>query len=134
LLVSNIAKAGRYSWMVGLAEYRNRSATKLSGGQQQRLALARALVREPKLLLLDERLSNLDARLREQMRAEIKRLQSEWGVTTIYVTHDQSEAMALSDRVEVLNNGMIAQMGVPSDIYDRPSRNSLQTSSAGPTA
>lgn len=106
--------------MVGLAEYRNRSATKLSGGQQQRLALARALVREPKLLLLDEPLSNLDALLREQMRAEIKRLQSEWGVTTIYVTHDQSEAMALSDRVAVLNNGLIAQMGTPSDIYDRP--------------
>ncbi|NLS06164.1 ABC transporter ATP-binding protein [Rhizobium sp. P32RR-XVIII] len=106
--------------MVGLAEYRNRSATKLSGGQQQRLALARALVREPKLLLLDEPLSNLDALLREQMRAEIKRLQSEWGVTTIYVTHDQSEAMALSDRVAVLNNGMIAQMGTPFDIYDRP--------------
>ncbi|MBP1881981.1 ABC transporter ATP-binding protein [Sinorhizobium mexicanum] len=106
--------------MVGLSEYRNRSATKLSGGQQQRLALARALVREPKLLLLDEPLSNLDALLREQMRSEIKRLQSEWGVTTIYVTHDQSEAMALSDRVAVLNNGVIAQMGTPIDIYDRP--------------
>ena len=106
--------------MVGLAEFRDRSATKLSGGQQQRLALARALVREPKLLLLDEPLSNLDALLREQMRSEIKRLQEEWGVTTIYVTHDQSEAMALSDRVAVLNNSQIVQIGAPDDIYDRP--------------
>lgn len=106
--------------MVGLASFRNRSATKLSGGQQQRLALARALVREPKLLLLDEPLSNLDALLREQMRSEIKRLQEEWGVTTIYVTHDQSEAMALSDRVAVLNDAEIVQIGSPVDIYDRP--------------
>lgn len=106
--------------MVGLAEFRGRSATKLSGGQQQRLALARALVREPKLLLLDEPLSNLDALLREQMRNEIKRLQSEWGVTTIYVTHDQSEAMALSDRIAVLNDARIVQIGTPSEIYDRP--------------
>ncbi|HWL55235.1 MAG TPA: ABC transporter ATP-binding protein [Paracoccus sp. (in: a-proteobacteria)] len=106
--------------MVGLAEYRNRSATRLSGGQQQRLALARALVREPKLLLLDEPLSNLDALLREQMRSEIKRLQMEWGVTTIYVTHDQSEAMALSDRVAVLNNSALVQVGSPVEIYDRP--------------
>lgn len=106
--------------MVGLAEFRNRSATKLSGGQQQRLALARALVREPKLLLLDEPLSNLDALLREQMRSEIKRLQTEWGVTTIYVTHDQSEAMALSDRIAVLDNAEVIQIGTPSDIYDRP--------------
>ena len=106
--------------MVGLDKFRDRSATKLSGGQQQRLALARALVREPKLLLLDEPLSNLDALLREQMRSEIKRLQTEWGVTTIYVTHDQGEAMALSDRVAVLNDGAIIQVGTPTDIYDRP--------------
>lgn len=106
--------------MVGLAEFRRRSATKLSGGQQQRLALARALVREPKLLLLDEPLSNLDALLREQMRNEIKRLQTEWGVTTIYVTHDQSEAMALSDRIAVLNDSKVIQIGTPADIYDRP--------------
>jgi iron(III) transport system ATP-binding protein len=92
----------------------------LSGGQQQRLALARALVREPKLLLLDEPLSNLDALLREQMRSEIKRLQTEWGVTTVYVTHDQGEAMALSDRIAVLNEGEIIQVGSASDIYDRP--------------
>jgi iron(III) transport system ATP-binding protein len=106
--------------MVGLGQYADRSATKLSGGQQQRLALARALVREPKLLLLDEPLSNLDAQLREQMRGELKRIQSEWGVTTIYVTHDQGEAMAMSDRVAVLRNGKLMQLGRPDDIYNAP--------------
>src|SRR6202007_2292985 len=82
---------------VALARFKSRSATKLSGGQQQRLALARALVREPQLLLLDEPLSNLDAQLRVQMRTELKRIQAEQGVTAIYVTHDQTEAMAMSD-------------------------------------
>jgi iron(III) transport system ATP-binding protein len=106
--------------MVGLLKYKNRSATQLSGGQQQRLALARALVREPKLLLLDEPLSNLDAQLREQMRAELKRIQSEWGVTTIYVTHDQAEAMAISDRVAVMDQGKLVQLGPPDDIYELP--------------
>ena len=106
--------------MVGLAKYRGRSATQLSGGQQQRLALARALVREPKLLLLDEPLSNLDAQLREQMRAELKRIQSEWGVTTVYVTHDQAEAMAISDRIAVLNMGRLMQIGSAEEIYERP--------------
>ena len=113
-------RVGRALEMVGLGEFQRRSATQLSGGQQQRLALARALVREPKLLLLDEPLSNLDAQLREQMRSELKRIQLEWGVTTIYVTHDQSEAMALSDRVAVLNDGEIVQIGSPSDIYELP--------------
>ena len=106
--------------VVGLERYGDRSATKLSGGQQQRLALARALVREPKLLLLDEPLSNLDAQLREQMRGEIKRIQREWGVTTIYVTHDQGEAMAMSDRVAVMNQGRLMQLGAPEDLYERP--------------
>ena len=106
--------------MVGLVDYRDRSATLLSGGQQQRLALARALVREPKLLLLDEPLSNLDAQLREQMRGELKRIQAEWGVTTIYVTHDQAEAMAISDRIAVMNRGRVAQLGRPEEIYDTP--------------
>ena len=106
--------------MVGLARYRSRSATQLSGGQQQRLALARALAREPKLLLLDEPLSNLDAQLREHMRAELKRIQSEWGVTTIYVTHDQAEAMAISDRIAVLNQGRIMQVGRAEEIYEQP--------------
>src|SRR6185312_13037126 len=105
---------------VGLAGYRNRSATQLSGGQQQRLALARALVRRPKLLLLDEPLSNLDAQLREQMRGELKRIQAESGVTTLYVTHDQGEAMAMSNRLAVLNQGRIVQTGAPDEIYDTP--------------
>ena len=106
--------------MVGLSKYRNRSATQLSGGQQQRLALARALAREPKLLLLDEPLSNLDAQLREQMRAELKRIQSEWGVTTVYVTHDQAEAMAISDRIAVLSQGKLMQIGPAEEIYEQP--------------
>jgi iron(III) transport system ATP-binding protein len=106
--------------MVGLVKFRKRSATQLSGGQQQRLALARALVREPKLLLLDEPLSNLDAQLREQMRSELKRIQLEWGVTTIYVTHDQAEAMAISDRIAVLDHGLIVQIGAPDEIYELP--------------
>jgi iron(III) transport system ATP-binding protein len=106
--------------MVGLGEFAKRSSTQLSGGQQQRLALARALTREPRLLLLDEPLSNLDAQLRDQMRVELKRLQQETGVTAIYVTHDQSEALAISDRIAVMNNGVIVQVGTPKDIYSRP--------------
>jgi iron(III) transport system ATP-binding protein len=106
--------------MVGLAEFAKRTATQLSGGQQQRLALARAFTREPRLLLLDEPLSNLDAQLREQMRVELKRLQQETGVTTVYVTHDQAEALAISDRIAVLNEGRITQIGTPKDIYRRP--------------
>ena len=97
-----------------------REATRLSGGQQQRLALARALVMEPALLLLDEPLSNLDAKLRERMRFELKRLQRELGVTTVYVTHDQSEALALSDEIAVMHEGRIQQIGSPHDIYRRP--------------
>ena len=97
-----------------------REATKLSGGQQQRLALARALAMEPQLLLLDEPLSNLDAKLRELMRFELKRLQRELGITTVYVTHDQSEALALSHSIAVMNEGRIQQIGPPRDIYERP--------------
>jgi iron(III) transport system ATP-binding protein len=106
--------------MVGLADFAKRPSTQLSGGQQQRLALARAFTREPRLLLLDEPLSNLDAQLREQMRIELKRLQKETGVTAIYVTHDQAEALAISDRIAVMNDGLIAQVGAPKDIYGRP--------------
>ncbi len=106
--------------MVGLADFAKRPSTQLSGGQQQRLALARAFTREPRLLLLDEPLSNLDAQLREQMRIELKRLQRETGVTAIYVTHDQAEALAISDRIAVMNNGLIAQVGTPKEIYGRP--------------
>src|SRR5690606_21047167 len=100
--------------------YENRHPHQLSGGQQQRVALARALVMEPSVLLLDEPLSNLDAQLRESMRFEIKDLQRRLGVTIIYVTHDQGEAMAMSDRVVVMRNGEIAQVGTPVEIYERP--------------
>ena len=106
--------------MVGLEAFAKRPATQLSGGQQQRLALARAFTREPRLLLLDEPLSNLDAQLREQMRVELKRLQRETGVTAIYVTHDQAEALAISDRIAVMHEGRIVQVGAPRAIYDRP--------------
>jgi iron(III) transport system ATP-binding protein len=105
---------------VGLDQVADREATKLSGGQQQRLALARALVMEPKLLLLDEPLSNLDAKLRERMRFELKRMQRELGLTTVYVTHDQSEALALSHEIAVMSVGHIVQIGSPRDIYERP--------------
>lgn len=105
---------------VGLDHLAEREATKLSGGQQQRLALARALVMEPKLLLLDEPLSNLDAKLREKMRFELKRMQNTFKLTTIYVTHDQSEALALSDEIAVMNEGRIVQLATPRDIYERP--------------
>jgi iron(III) transport system ATP-binding protein len=106
---------------VQLDELAGREATKLSGGQQQRLALARALVMEPALLLLDEPLSNLDAKLRDRMRFELKRLQRDLKITTIYVTHDQSEALALSHEIAVMNQGRIQQIGRPRDIYEHPS-------------
>ncbi len=106
--------------IVDLDGFQNRSAPRLSGGQQQRVALARAIVHEPRLLLLDEPLSNLDAQLRDEMRGELKRLQSKIGITTVYVTHDQSEALALSDRIAVLDQGRIVQIGSPQDIYFRP--------------
>ena len=105
---------------VQLEQLVDREATKLSGGQQQRLALARALVMEPQLLLLDEPLSNLDAKLRDRMRSELKRLQRELGLTTIYVTHDQSEALALSHEIAVMNDGRVVQIGTPRQIYEQP--------------
>jgi iron(III) transport system ATP-binding protein len=114
------AKVMKVLKAVQLDHLRDREATKLSGGQQQRLALARALVMEPKLLLLDEPLSNLDAKLRELMRFELKRLQRELGITTVYVTHDQSEALALSHQIAVMNQGRIQQIGTPRQIYERP--------------
>jgi iron(III) transport system ATP-binding protein len=103
-----------------LDPFAGRSATKLSGGQQQRLALARALVTEPPLLLLDEPLSNLDAKLRESLRFELKRLQNEIGITSIYVTHDQVEALALSSRIAVMSKGKVVQVGAPREIYTTP--------------
>jgi len=106
--------------IVHLAQYRDRIPSQLSGGQQQRVALARALVAKPKLLLLDEPLSNLDAKLRESMRFEIKEIQSRLGITVVYVTHDQTEAMAMSDRVILINRGVIQQVASPDEIYDHP--------------
>jgi iron(III) transport system ATP-binding protein len=113
-------KVERALEMVRMSGYESRPATQLSGGQQQRLAFARGLVREPQILLLDEPLSNLDAKLREQMRVELKRLQKQLGVTTVYVTHDQSEALALSDEIAVFNAGKIVQRGTPQEIYRHP--------------
>jgi iron(III) transport system ATP-binding protein len=103
-----------------LLKYADRQATKLSGGQQQRLALARAIVIEPSLLLLDEPLSNLDAKLRESLRFELKRLQRELGITSIYVTHDQIEALSLSSQIAVIRDGEVVQQGKPRDIYENP--------------
>ena len=106
--------------LVGLAGFEERDPTELSGGQQQRVALARALAPGPELLLLDEPMSALDARLRERLRREIKAIQSELDVTTVYVTHDQAEALAVSDRLAVLSAGSVEQVGVPKTLYRRP--------------
>ena len=106
--------------LVGLEGMENRYTNQLSGGQQQRVALARALVVEPGVLLFDEPLSNLDAKLRVQMRTEIRRIQQQLGITAIYVTHDQSEAMAISDNIILMKKGVIAQMGSPKEIYYHP--------------
>ncbi len=112
--VTNIMK------LVGLEGLDTRFPNQLSGGQQQRVALARALVTEPAVMLFDEPLSNLDAKLRTSMRNEIRRIQKSVGTTSIYVTHDQSEAMALSDRIIIMNNGIIEQIGTPKEIYFKP--------------
>ena len=113
-------RVDRVAAQVGLAPTQlERGVAELSGGQQQRVAIARALVLEPSILLLDEPLSNLDAKLRVQLRGELQRLQRELGVTTLYVTHDQEEALALSDRIAVLSEGRVEQVGTPQDIYER---------------
>ncbi len=108
--------------VVGLAGLGDRPAPKLSGGQQQRVAFARALINEPKVMLLDEPLSNLDAKLREQMRYEIKALQRRVNITTIYVTHDQAEALAISDQIAVMHGGKLIEVGEPHQLYARPKR------------
>jgi ABC-type sugar transport system ATPase subunit len=105
---------------LGLGDLLDRRPRQLSGGQQQRVALGRALVREPQVLLMDEPLSNLDAQLRGQARGEIKRLQAEVGTTTVYVTHDQVEALTLGDRIAVLSDGALQQVGTPEELYERP--------------
>lgn len=109
-----------YLKLMQLEEFKDRMPDRLSGGQQQRVALARALVVQPDILLMDEPLSNLDANLRIEMRAAIKRIQNKLKITTVYVTHDQEEAMAVSDRIAVMNGGVIQQIGKPKDIYQRP--------------
>jgi iron(III) transport system ATP-binding protein len=106
--------------LVGLGDYADKMATQLSGGQQQRAALARAIVSRPKLLLFDEPLSNLDLKLREKMRVEIKRIQNEVGITSIFVTHDQAEALVMSDEILVMSKGRIEQRGGPHNIYAHP--------------
>ena len=113
-------KVERMLAMVGLANYGSKDVTLLSGGQQQRVAIARALVNEPKVLLLDEPLGALDARLRKEMQMELKKIQKEVGITFVFVTHDQEEALSMSDTVVVMNNGEIQQIGSPTDIYNEP--------------
>jgi iron(III) transport system ATP-binding protein len=113
-------RVGEALALVGLTDYARRRPNQLSGGQQQRVALARTIVIEPQVLLLDEPLSNLDKKLREQMRLELKRLQRKLGITTIFVTHDQEEAMTTADRMAVLDAGVLQQVGTPRDLYDTP--------------
>ncbi len=113
-------EASKFMKLVHVDEYADRMPEQLSGGQQQRVALARALVIEPDVLLMDEPLSNLDAKLRVEMRTVIKRIQHEVGITTVYVTHDQEEAMAISDRIAVMKDGVIHHCGKPDNIYQRP--------------
>ena len=116
-LLNRVNKAREIVHLIKLA---NRYPSELSGGQQQRVALARAIVIEPQIMLLDEPLSNLDASLREEMRSEVRRLHDEIGITTVYVTHDQAEALAISDRVVVMHDGRIEQVGTPEEIYESP--------------
>ena len=114
------SKVAKMLKMVGLEGFEKRDVTLLSGGQQQRVAIARALVNEPKVLLLDEPLGALDARIRKQMQFELKKIQQDVGITFVYVTHDQEEALSMSDTVVVMNNGEIQQIGKPTDIYNEP--------------
>ena len=115
-----LARTQKYARLVGIEELMNRKPRQLSGGQQQRVAIARALVKEPRVLLLDEPLSNLDARLRLQTREEIKRIQRETGITTIFVTHDQEEAMSISDEIVVMKFSVMQQKGAPQGVYENP--------------
>jgi len=126
LKISGVAKPeiekrrGEAAKMLGLEPYLDRRPSQLSGGQRQRVAIGRAMVREPEVFLFDEPLSNLDAKLRNQTRIEIKRLQRQLGATVIFVTHDQVEAMTLADKIVVLNDGRVAQVGTPLELFERP--------------
>ena len=120
-------KTDAFMSLMKISEYADRLPEKLSGGQQQRVALARALAIEPEVLLMDEPLSNLDAKLRIEMRTVIKEIQNRLGITTVYVTHDQEEAMAVSDRIAVMNLGVIQQIGTPKTLYQRPSNRFVAT-------
>jgi len=113
-------KVGNVLDLMRITEYQDRIPEQLSGGQQQRVALARAIVNEPKILLFDEPLSNLDAKMREYMRGELRKIQQKLKITSVYVTHDQVEAMAISDRVMIMKDGVIEQVGTPSEIYVQP--------------
>ena len=113
-------RVGEVADLLELTPYLDRKPADLSGGQRQRVAMGRALVREPAMFLMDEPLSNLDAKLRQQMRVELKRLQRKLGITTLYVTHDQVEAMTMADRIMILNAGRIEQVGTPKEVYGRP--------------
>jgi ABC-type Fe3+/spermidine/putrescine transport system ATPase subunit len=115
-----IKKVKEYLELVNLSGYENRNVSELSGGEQQRVALARALAVEPPVLLLDEPLSNLDARLRDKMRMELKEIQQKLGITCIFVTHDQKEALTMADRIAVFNEGRCIQVGTPKEIYGKP--------------
>ena len=119
--------------LLGLTHYLHRKPNALSGGQRQRVALARAIVSQAPLCLMDEPLSNLDAKLRTQMRTEIKQLQNKLGLTTIYVTHDQTEAMTMGDRIMVLNNGCIQQIGTPLELYNQPKNQFVASFIGSPT-
>jgi multiple sugar transport system ATP-binding protein len=114
------SKVSEVSKVLDLDAHLDRKPANLSGGQRQRVAMGRAIVRDPKAFLMDEPLSNLDAKLRVQMRTEVARLQNELGTTTVYVTHDQTEAMTLGDRVAVMRAGVLQQVGSPADLYERP--------------
>ena len=113
-------KCEQYMELTGLLQYQNRKVNELSGGQQQRVAIARALAIEPQMLLLDEPMSNLDVSLRTKMREEIRAIQKKTGITTLFITHDQQEALSISDRVAVMQKGRILKMGTPKEIYDDP--------------
>lgn len=117
---------------LGLSELLSRRPKQLSGGQRQRVAVGRAIIRRPRVFLFDEPLSNLDAQLRTHMRTELRALQRQLGVTTVYVTHDQVEAMTMSDRMAILNGGVLQQVGTPSEIYDRPANRFVATFTGSP--